>query len=70
MLNKNKRACTITAVALLLASFAIATMSVRGGNLPEVVVVIDYDAADELPEGIAVDKMGNLYVSLNPLGQL
>jgi len=70
MRNKNRRACTITAVALLLASLAIATMSVRGGNSPEIVVVIDYDAADELPEGIAVDKVGDLYVSLNPLGQL
>ena len=34
-------------------------------------VVKQYDASmGELPEGIAFDKKGNLYVSLNPLGQL
>lgn len=41
------------------------------GNTSQVEVVKQYDAANgELPEGIAVDKKGNLYVSLNPLGQL
>ena len=59
------------AVAFLLVLFVITSVSVRGGADPQVEVVKQYDAlAGELPEGIAFDKRGNLYVSINPLGQL
>jgi hypothetical protein len=39
------------------------------GTTSYIEVVKQYDATKgELPEGITVDKRGNLYVSLNPLG--
>jgi sugar lactone lactonase YvrE len=41
------------------------------GAAVNVDVVVDYDAtAGELPEGVAVDKRGNVFVSLAPLGQI
>lgn len=57
--------------AFLLFLLVITSVSVHGVADPQVEVVIQYDAsAGELPEGIAFDKRGNLYISLNPLGQL
>lgn len=59
------------AVAFLLFLLVITSVSVQGVANLQVEVVIQYDAsAGELPEGIAFDKRGNLYISLNPLGQL
>ena len=59
------------AMAFLLFLLVITSMLVLGVADPQADVVILYDAfAGELPEGIAIDKRGNLYISLNPLGQL
>lgn len=68
---KNRFMGIITTIALLLALLSTATMSVQVGADPEIEVVKLYDASlGQLPEGITVDKEGNLYVSLMPLGQL
>jgi sugar lactone lactonase YvrE len=58
-------------LALLLALVIAAAMpGLVGADGPlEVVKSYDY-SQEELPEGIAVDKRGNLYVSLAPLGQI
>ena len=41
------------------------------GPIGEVEPVLGFEAADaEFPEGVALDKRGNLYVSLAPLGQV
>jgi sugar lactone lactonase YvrE len=41
------------------------------GAAVDVQVVIDYDlAAGEQPEGVAVDKRGDVFVSISPLGQI
>jgi sugar lactone lactonase YvrE len=45
-------------------------VAVAGAAL-EVEVVVDYDlAAGEQPEGVAVDKRGDVFVSLTPLGRI
>jgi sugar lactone lactonase YvrE len=54
---------------LLVVAFAL-PVSVAGAAV-DVDVVVDYDlAAGELPEGVAVDKRGDVFVSLSPLGQV
>ena len=59
------RICLAIAAAALLVPAAVA------GAAVESVVVVDYDlAAGEQPEGVAVDKRGDVYVSLAPLGQV
>jgi sugar lactone lactonase YvrE len=41
------------------------------GAAVDVQVVVDYDlAAGELPEGVAVDKRGDVFTSISPLGQV
>jgi sugar lactone lactonase YvrE len=55
-------------LAALLIAVAVPGQVVANGQL-EVVRSYDY-SQEELPEGIAVDKRGNLYVSLGPLGQI
>lgn len=58
----------------LLAAIAVVTFALPvaiAGAAVEVEVVVHYDAAaGELPEGVAVDKRGDVYVSLTPLGQV
>lgn len=55
----------LAVAALLLAPAVVAGAAVN------TVVVVDYDpAAGELPEGVAVDKRGDVFVSLAPLGQV
>lgn len=55
----------VTAVAALLVPAAVA------GAAVDSVFVVDYDAAaGQQPEGVAVDKRGDVYVSLAPLGQV
>ncbi len=60
-----------TALILTVALFIVATVPVQvTADLP-VEVVKSYDASlGQLPEGVAVDKTGNIYVSLFPLGEL
>lgn len=63
------RLVTVTLLALLLA-LPLASYAQDTG-LAAVETVITYNPeAGELPEGIAVDQEGNLYVSLSPLGQI
>ncbi len=58
-------------VALLLALLSTAVMPVLVLADPQVEVAKGYDSSlGEFPEGVAVDKVGNIYVSLMPLGQL
>ena len=58
------RLAVLTAVALLL-TVAPADAAV------DIEVVVDYDpAAGELPEGVAVNKRGEVFVSLSPLGEI
>jgi len=58
-----KRLVVLAAVALLVP------VSIAGAVDTE--VVVDYDPAlGELPEGVAVDKRGDVFVSIAPLGQV
>jgi sugar lactone lactonase YvrE len=62
---------TVTPVALLLALLALAIIPVPAVAGHHVEWVIHYDpAVPELPEGIAVDKVGNIYVGLDLPGQI
>ena len=55
----------------VLAAVALALPVAVAGAAIDVEVVVDYDAAaGELPEGLAVDKRGDVYVSLAPLGEI
>ncbi len=70
MCRKIRIACIVTVVTLVL-TFTFAMFSVQAGADDPAQVVITYDpAAGEFPEGIAVDKSGNIYVSLDGLGQV
>jgi sugar lactone lactonase YvrE len=60
-----KRSLVICALALMLALPSLAAAS------GPVMWIQTYDpAAGEFPEGIAVDKQGNVFVSMAPLGQI
>lgn len=60
-----KARLAVLAVLALALPVAVASAAVN------VDVVIDYDAgAGEQPEGVAVDKRGDVFVSLAPLGQV
>lgn len=55
----------------VLAAVAFVLPVAAAGAAVEVQVVIDYDlAAGEQPEGVAVDKRGDVFVSISPLGQI
>ena len=55
----------LVVAGLLLIPAVVASAAV------DTTVVVDYDpAAGELPEGVAVDKRGDVFVSLSPLGQV
>lgn len=56
-------------VALALA--ALLVPAAVAGAAVDIEPVVVYDpAAGELPEGVAIDKRGDVFVSLNPLGQV
>ena len=58
-------------IFLAIAASALLVPAAVAGAAVETVVVVDYDlAAGEQPEGVAVDKRGDVYVSLAPLGQV
>ena len=58
-------------IFLAIAASALLVPAAVAGAAVESVVVVDYDlAAGEQPEGVAVDKRGDVYVSLAPLGQI
>jgi sugar lactone lactonase YvrE len=58
----------------LLAALAVTAVVLPvavGGAAVSATVVVDYDAAlGQLPEGVAVDKRGDVFTSLSPLGQV
>ena len=55
----------------VLAAVALALPVAVAGAAVDVEVVVDYDlAAGEQPEGVAVDKRGDVFVSLTPLGRI
>jgi sugar lactone lactonase YvrE len=57
----------ILAVAMLTVALAVTT----AGAAHHVETVVQFDvAAGQLPEGVTVDKKGNVFASLSPLGQL
>jgi sugar lactone lactonase YvrE len=57
-------------LAFLVAVALLVPVSVAGAAV-DVEVVVDYDPlAGELPEGVAVDKRGDVFVSIAPLGQV
>jgi sugar lactone lactonase YvrE len=59
------------ALTLLVALFAAAAIPAQVGAGAHIEVVRVFDAAvGEWPEGVAVDKVGNLYVGFQPLGQI
>jgi sugar lactone lactonase YvrE len=66
--KKTILACKFTIVTLVLI-FTFSIFSVQAGGHTEVVIAYD-PAAGEFPEGIAVDKRGNVYVSLDELGEI
>jgi sugar lactone lactonase YvrE len=60
----------IMRLAVLVLVALVLPVSVAGAAI-DVEVVVDYDIAlGEQPEGLAVDKRGDVYVSLSPLGQI
>jgi sugar lactone lactonase YvrE len=59
------RRVVVSLIVLLLALPAVASAS--GG----VQTLVTFDpAAGEFPEGVAVDKVGNIFVSISPLGEI
>jgi sugar lactone lactonase YvrE len=57
--------------AAALAAVALVVPVAVAGAAVDVEVVIDYDlAAGEQPEGVVVDKRGDVFVSVSPLGQI
>ena len=52
----------------VLAVLAFVLPVAVAGAAVNVEVVVDYDAASELPRGAAADKRGDVFVSLAPLG--
>ena len=66
--NQGGETCGFSLLSLPRALLVPAAVA---GAAVESVVVVDYDlAAGEQPEGVAVDKRGDVYVSLAPLGQV
>lgn len=57
-------------LAVLAAAALVVPVAVAGAAV-DVEVVVDYDiAAGEQPEGVAVDKRGDVFVSISPLGEI
>lgn len=50
---------------------ALASLTLPAAAAPNAEKILDFnEAVGQLPEGIAIDKKGNLFVSIAPLGQL
>ena len=58
-------------MTVLLAVIAVLT-TITGAAVAQTAFpdFIPFDRADEYPEGVAVDKVGNVYVSLDDLGEV
>ena len=73
MFNKTKSVEFIVILSLLLAVLLSACVPLQIADIdpPTVEMIVQYDPAqNELPEGIALDSVGNVYVSLAPLGEV
>ena len=58
-------------IARLLAAVAAVLIFAAAAAAVSVTVVVDYDPVlGEQPEGVAVDKTGNIFVSVSPLGRI
>jgi sugar lactone lactonase YvrE len=61
----------VRSLIAVLAAAAFALPVAVAGAAVDIDVVVDYNpAAGELPEGVAVDKRGDVFVSVTPLGQI
>ena len=70
MARFTKVGLTSRALAVLAAVALVVTVASADAAV-DIEVVVDYDpAAGELPEGLAVDKRGNIFLSLAPLGEI
>jgi sugar lactone lactonase YvrE len=65
--NPGRTASFVATVAVLLALIPVG--SAHAQTSVDVLVAFD-ESAGELPEGIALDRTGNIYVSVAPLGEL
>jgi sugar lactone lactonase YvrE len=70
MRRTRRIAITVTPVALLLAVLAVALMPIPADASRHVEWVIHYEPVVEAPEGIAVDKVGNIFVGMDVPGQI
>ncbi len=63
---------TVTMVTMLVSLFALMPTTVQARRSDQQISPVRlYDVSNgEFPEGIAVDKVGNLYVSISSLGQI
>lgn len=68
-MRTRKRRIGPVAVALVAVALIVPTTAAVATGHSEIVTTFDADAG-ELSEGVAVDKTGNVFVSLAPLGQL
>jgi sugar lactone lactonase YvrE len=69
--REQKRRGIVSIRLAVLAVVAFMLPVAAAGAAVDVEVVVDYDAlAGELPEGLAVDKRGDVFVSISPLGQI
>src|SRR5687767_2232945 len=65
-----RRGIVSARVLVLVVAALLVPVGIAGAQV-DVEVVVDYDAAaGELPEGVAVDKRGEVFVSVSPLGQV
>ena len=63
-------AASLTPVTLLLALLSVALMPIPAGASHHVEWVVHYEPFVEAPEGIAVDKVGNIFVGMDVPGQV
>jgi sugar lactone lactonase YvrE len=67
--SRTIRLRAVPIVALALALFATASPAAQAQETVHVLTSFD-ESAGQTPEGITVDRMGNTYVSVSPLGDL
>jgi sugar lactone lactonase YvrE len=64
-----KRRIALTTALLVVAALVVPVATAGAAGHAEIVTTFDAEAG-ELSEGVAVDKIGNVFVSLAPLGQV
>lgn len=59
------------AATLVITTMVVASSGTTSGAVGDVQTVVSFDASKgELPEGLAIDKHGNFFVSITPLGEV